>query len=528
MSPQLALQPTPAPTTGAFKTSARLAWAVLLALCLVLAGLRALTFHWPLDRDCLIYAVTSHELLSGRPLYSDMWDLKPPGIYLSYAIAELVGGYNGNTIFWLGVVAGVATLFGVFGAVLSATRSRSAALCASAFWAIVAGSVELQANQPNSEVFLNAAFVGGLWLFLCGFGSASSSLRTRLLWGAGLVWGVATLWKQIAFFTPLFLSFALLFLAGKNVPLKTRLAGTMGLVFPTIGVWGATFAYFAATGRSSIFIWTFLQFGQKYARDGARLNAALPVWQKVFPPSLWLVAPLLLLICLGLLVGRGRFTRQWRVLGLCALATQAAVALPSYFFPHYFQLWLPLVCIGAGVAVASVLETPQTTGNPRAVAGAGAAVVFVALLAMQWPTWTRQQPANEYTHLMAQMPHVSQQLNALLLPGETIYQYGFDPGFYFYSKRRPPAGAMVVGTPTLALPDWFQERIIADLERQKPEIAIVDAHFPTSLVFRYLNRNYEPMAQRFDLQPMKFLVRRAGRLGRRQHATVSQTAVTRR
>jgi hypothetical protein len=40
------------------------------------------------------YAVIAHEMLDGKQLYSDLWDHKPPGVHVTYAVAELLAGYG--------------------------------------------------------------------------------------------------------------------------------------------------------------------------------------------------------------------------------------------------------------------------------------------------------------------------------------------------------------------------------------------------------------------------------------------------
>lgn len=84
---------------------------VLYVVCaVIILGLRHKSVHEPLERDHATYAVIAHELLEGRQLYSDLWDNKPPGIFWTYAGAELVFGYGEGTVFVLGLLAAIATV----------------------------------------------------------------------------------------------------------------------------------------------------------------------------------------------------------------------------------------------------------------------------------------------------------------------------------------------------------------------------------------------------------------------------------
>src|SRR5690348_4523606 len=80
----------------------------LLAALIVLE--RFHTYHEPLERDIATYAVTAHELLAGRNLYSDLWDHKPPAIYLTYAAAEISAGYGPFSIYLLNLLPALLTL----------------------------------------------------------------------------------------------------------------------------------------------------------------------------------------------------------------------------------------------------------------------------------------------------------------------------------------------------------------------------------------------------------------------------------
>ena len=86
------------------------------ALAGLIAVLRLHTYDEPLNVDITGYAVTSHEMLSGRHLYSEAWDHKPPAIYVTFALAERLWGYGNAEIYGLNVTAAIITLIGVYAA----------------------------------------------------------------------------------------------------------------------------------------------------------------------------------------------------------------------------------------------------------------------------------------------------------------------------------------------------------------------------------------------------------------------------
>jgi 4-amino-4-deoxy-L-arabinose transferase-like glycosyltransferase len=146
--------------------------AILISFCVLIALARLHTYNEPFERDLMTYAVMAHEMLAGRELYSDLWDQKPPGPSLTYAVAELITGYGPNSIYLLNVVATIITLFGVyFAGTALAGGKRSGGLWAAACWAMISGEPMLQANQPNIEVFINACliWVNGFFLTTLGY-----------------------------------------------------------------------------------------------------------------------------------------------------------------------------------------------------------------------------------------------------------------------------------------------------------------------------------------------------------------------
>src|SRR5262245_62210941 len=67
--------------------------AVALALVL-LASL--VTFQY--GRDQGVFAVIAREMLEGKVLYRDAWDIKPPGIYCVYALSRALLGSSMHAI----------------------------------------------------------------------------------------------------------------------------------------------------------------------------------------------------------------------------------------------------------------------------------------------------------------------------------------------------------------------------------------------------------------------------------------------
>ncbi len=81
-------------------------------LALLILGTRWHTRLEPLDRDISAYAVIGREMLNGRPLYSDLWDHKPPGIHLIFAGATVASSPGTPAVLLVNLVCSIAALAG--------------------------------------------------------------------------------------------------------------------------------------------------------------------------------------------------------------------------------------------------------------------------------------------------------------------------------------------------------------------------------------------------------------------------------
>lgn len=83
----------------------------VLALMAVVLTLLAFGLHLPssprfatMGPDSGMFAYGAQEVLSGRLLYRDIWDHKPPAVFYLDALAMLLGGTTPWAVWWLGVI----------------------------------------------------------------------------------------------------------------------------------------------------------------------------------------------------------------------------------------------------------------------------------------------------------------------------------------------------------------------------------------------------------------------------------------
>lgn len=447
--------------------------AVLLSLMALLAVERLATYGKPLDRDIMTYAVIGHEMLAGRPLYSDLWDHKPPAIYATYAAAESLAGYGPRTIYLLSLAAAVISLFGVYFAGSAGGGGGASGLWAAAFWAVISCNINLDAGSPNAEVFINACLI---WAFalLVRADSRSSGLQRWLAIGA-LV-GAASLYKHVAVSSAILLGCAHVAFPPAGLHGRRRAVYRVLVAAAVcLAVWAGVFGYFAATGRRGIFLDTILAYNRSYAGDLlANLFAPLSGRARVMHKFL---VPLAALAGGGLLLGLLKNPRPWVLWAAFAVASWVEIALPGRFWPHYYQLWLPALAVGAGWAVG-VLKVIALKRRYAWLPPLVAAVLLAALCLYELRLYQISLASNWSRAVEARWPaadKLAAEVDQILMPGETFYLWGVEPHPYFRTGRRAPSGVLLA----IVLFDGpfaplLSARAAADLARERPELLIVE------------------------------------------------------
>ena len=486
---------------------------VFILFSIFIGIIRLHTYHEPLERDLALYAVIGHELNQGRELYSDLWDHKPPAIYATFALADRIVGYGPQQIYFLNWGAAVLTMLGLFLLVNSITGNRTVCLWAVVFWLVISGDLHLQANQPNSEVFINVCMVWGIALFL--------SSRNRCLWIlTGILFALASLFKQIIVVPILaMLGTALLWplMDRKTVVAKTLIIGISGIV-----VWGSVMGYFALTDRWDAFYEAVFEYNHVYAGNlfdnivkGLKPGHVVPGYLAA------IALPFELLVIVGFVLSLYNKIsgRHWLFWIAWSVGTWVAVSLPGRFYPHYYQFWLPVIVVGGSLGLWCI----ALVGRPWLVHGAGI-IVLLLLLFHEVPFY--QMPAKDwskekYGNVFATSEKLGKELNQLLRPNETFYELGEEAGLYFYSQRSPLTGFLfyyhLIQKP-FGLK--FSQRVVTDLDKAPPDLFIIKKSVDSILgtnhpIIQWFTTRYSPAHLSHVKGPFNFFVRKGSELEKR-------------
>jgi 4-amino-4-deoxy-L-arabinose transferase-like glycosyltransferase len=456
---------------------------LLIVFASAIALLRLRTFHEPLDRDNVTYIFVGDAIVHGGQSYADAYEIKPPGVYVTYALAELIAGFGERQMYLLNIAAAVTTLFGVYWA--GTARGRNAGIWAALFWVLLSGAPTVEANQPNTESFINACIVWALALLAHAGGSTEMNAvapRGRGLMRAiavGVLFAVATTFKQIAIVDAGMLSLAHLMTARQLSGGRRRALRDIA-IFAAVGAvcWVSMIGYYAATGRFDLFWITNFRNAQAYAGNPL-FNIFRYVRSAFFMPDfLWFAAPVMALIVLGCVRDRRELLRRpWALYLACLLAIQIKIPLNgSMFLPHYYQYWLPMLAIGAGWSAGVKVQSP---GFYR-VGMTAVSIAVLAIVAVEQGRYLLRSP-DDYSRLkygsqMVDARELGLAIGKVLRPDESLYQHGNRPELYFYSQHHPPSAVLWTWHLSDALPiaGILLERHLAALDRRPPDLVVVD------------------------------------------------------
>lgn len=483
-------------------------WPGLLVLALVLVALRLHFFDWPPNRDVTEYAVTAHELLGGRDLYSDVWNPKPPAVFVSYAIAELCFGYGPGQLFALNLVCGLVLLVGVWAAGSASGHGQVAGLWAAGFWTVVSGNLDLQLDSANTEAFMNACLI---WAFVALVATRDEPLSNGRALAVGVVLGWASLYKHVVVTIAIALAIGYVAVPPRGTNRRRAVGQAALLALGGAVCWVATTAYMAATGRLGVLYDTLVTHGLAYAGSVSGNVAAALFKSEVVREAQHFPAP----IALGLfgLAGAaaglcGKHRRSWLLLGLYGAGAWLAVALPGKNYRHYYQLLLPPAIVAAGWATASIASA-LGNGRFKRVPQFAAALILLYLGAHEARTYLatpEERLDRVYADRYLAAQELGRRLGSELRPEETFFQFGYETGLYFYSRR--PTSVVLGWTlwrEPFAKP--LTARTLADLERAPPDVVIVDRSLrerhADHAVLRWIDENY-PLRGELSERPARY------------------------
>ncbi len=466
-------------------------WAVVLWSCAQLL----LFSH---GRDQAIFAVVATGILEGRMPYLDVWDFKPPGIYLVYALAQAVFGNTMLAPRLLEIAGLVAMVFGMRRLSETVFDNRHVGTVAGALATFIHAQLDFwHTGQPES--FGGFLTVGALVLTTW----ALSRKRRYVFFAAvGLCFGAAFLLKPHlgagAIVCAAYLARAEVLRTGRRISALGPVA-VVGIVsfVPAALVVG----WLAARGALPAAKWTFLEFIPGYTGVSATGKSAGALFYYGLEEAFFRFSAVAAFGVLAAAIMRPIPRREregvFVVLGgSCVPVT--GLAMQAKFFPYHYGATIPLICLLGGLGLYKLFRRCL-------VGGAGGVLAFAAFVVvaatMRVPvrdlgsTWERAALRTSYLLGVSNFStrelldrelyrvadynldanrRVAMEIRERTSPDAYVYVWGFEPGIYWLSQRRAPT-RFIYNVPQRAR--WGREEtrreLLDDLQRNPPEIVVV-------------------------------------------------------
>lgn len=474
------------------------AWLRLFAWIVIgLSAAQVLAFSF--GRDQGIYATVGEGMMRGQIPYRDLWDFKPPGIFLVYGFAQALFGKSMLAprlveVMGLGVsvwccVRLAQTFFG----------SRTVGYVGGAVASLIHAQLDFwHSGQP--ETFAGVLTLLGL------VATAHEGKRTRVLYRyllVGALFGCAALLK------PPLGGGALVCAAYLSKREQLRNQATKSWIVPVLVVGAgavlpvvATLAWFWWKDGLYAMWWTLGKFTPGYTslgwvdRDAPEmLYYALE--EAFFRFSALAAAGVIAAVSITPMHGRER-EGVFLVLGVIALQV-TGIAMQGKFFQYHYGATLPLVSFIAGLGLYKLFRRCLSGGVGGVLAFAAFLGVTVAMrqavrdlpqnfwersamrlsyLARHPPFERREVLDQELGYVadynLAADREVSLEVRARTRPDQPIYIWGFEPVIYWLAEREP-ASRFIYNVPqrTLWERDYARRELLADLRKKPPALFIV-------------------------------------------------------
>lgn len=460
--------------------------------------------QWIANVDLKMYALGAHELLQGRLLYTDIWDLKPPGIWITFMGYEWLFGYGQHEFTIMAITCNILIILGIYRAGIVSGLGQWAGFMGALFWTLQCGDVNLELHNTNAEYFIN------IWMIWAWVGMLSlicrKSGRTVSV-AVGLCLLCASLYKHSIVIGMVPMALTYLLVRYKMGQFKTAMVDV--LIWGGTGIigWGIVFGYFAAMGRFDDVYFTLITYSQFYGGDLLKNLAAKSTFYFWFELMGHIKALILLfalnLIALMALTQRGRWDLAVMLIGWMGFAYLSSFLLRD-IFEHYFQYWIPVLCLGAGWGIVSLLQVPGRV--PRWCLVVGMVWFVTGVLFTQIPYWTGTQQQYEQStikrKIQVEARNLGLQLRKELKPQDAIFLWGHGYESIFVSQTRMTSGIIM---PNCVMRGPFSQRLTRmvanNLKDHPPKRVIVCDYWLKQDPARRKHVVTKWIMQNFDLMP---------------------------
>ncbi len=451
--------------------------------------LRIPSFFEPYSHgDEMIYLTIGNGLRQGIPLYSGLYDNKPPLLYLVAAIAGNLFWFKGILTVWVLITI---FLFWKLTLVLFPKNPKTVKV-ATIIFSLLTTIPLLEGNIVNAELFMIGPTILGFYILL------SQKLTPKNLFLAGISFSVATLFKVPAFFDVV--AIIILWLASQKLTRKNLKDIGVKIIFLFSGFFFpilATLFWFSL--QQSLIDYINAAFLQNigYLSSSRPGDANKPFLFRNLP--LIIRALLTTTFLLILYLSRKKISKEFIFVGSWLFLTLFAVTFSEGpYSPHYL-----IQTIGPLSILLSMFFTLKTKEQVLTIFP----LLFAFLVPVVYHFWyyptlpyyskfikfiSGQMTKEEYFSTFGNKVLTNYKIADFLLSftqsGEKVFVWGESSTVYALSKRLPPTKYVV----DYQIKDFFSEKeIFKILSQNPPNYIVILPNAPEfGLLNNFLGKNY--------------------------------------
>jgi len=490
-----------------------------LTVIVVIACLRGVAYLEPDPCDAYTYAYVGAKWLDGKLLYRDLWENKPPAIYLlnagAFAISRI---HHWRVLYVFECVAALLTALCLCGIVrrwLGRPHDRTVTIVA----VVLAFCTRFSYSGNMTEGYQVAFAVFGLWVVtvVCWDRSAWWYLLAGLLIGIGGLFKPPGMATGMAVIIWLMTEYVARRLSGGRACIRAVMI-CCGLAIP----WLVTTVWFASYGLAREMLYASFVYNRYYRQEVWRTRG--PVWVVLScQQELWIALPIVAgAVYAGLtllnpvrLFQRGDGERpDWRWLALLWMLGDLGGALAGgRSYQHYFVPFVVSATVLAGFALADA--TRSLAGVPNLAPSRRVAVsvlgIWLTLIGGRDLLWGASllRSGGQSAETVGRY-ELAKKAQELARPGDKLFTWG-SAAFFFYEAWLDPiyadrdahraldfeAKAAQVGRDVLALLQREPPRfIVSDVNEDHPQRRQPDILNAYEYYCRILKQDYEKVLQR--------------------------------
>lgn len=460
----------------------------------------------PFERDEGGFAYIAYQMLEGKSLYLDLYEIKPPLLYIIYAFFISLFGHSIEGVHFGLLLFDVAYIITLF-AFAKYFFDKTIAVVAAFAFAILSLSPNLLGFAAHATHFAILPGLIGLFLLI----KAIDNKQRRLFLFAGLACGLAFLVKQQAIHFMLFAGFYVIFefVRQKPVDWKEWFISEALLVIGSVTPYLLVVLYMLVRGRFDDFWFYTVTWPTEFAtssQTGANYEIFKLQINRVIPNQEWLWY-----LGLGGVVSMFLvpIENRWRVFTLLfTLFMSFAVATGFHFYAHYFVVFIPALALLNGLFVRNIGVFINNILKVK-----WGIIVPLLFFVFAWTQIIRVDSTyffqsdedkilrNAYgTNPFPESKIIGDYLESISNPEDQVVIACSEPQIGFYAKRQSVSGQAFCYplADNGAYMTKLQDEFINDIETQKPRFSVYTwmntswlNRDPTGRIFKFIEEYHQ-------------------------------------